>query len=58
MLSLLQETHISDETVYDSLYRYNAKFLTDEEVDTYINDSNVNIHVDIITDDEGVVAVE
>ena len=38
--------------------QYNAKFLTDEELDRYINDPDVNVHDDIIADDEGVVAVE
>ena len=38
--------------------QYNAKFLTDEEPDRYTIDPNVDIYVNIITDDEGVVAVE
>ena len=33
--------------------QYNAQFLTDEELDRYINDPTIDIHVDIIiTDDE------
>ena len=38
--------------------QYNAKFLTDEELERYFNDPHVDIHVNIIADDESVVVVE
>ena len=44
--------------LYFGNLHYNAKFLTDEEVDRYINDPYVDVQVNIIANDEGVVAVE
>ena len=38
--------------------QYNAKFLTDEELSRYNNDPDVNVHFEIIEDDEGGVGVE
>ena len=38
--------------------QYNAKFLTDEELSRYNNDPNVDVHIEIIEDDEGGVGVE
>ena len=35
-----------------------AKYLTDKDLDRYINDLDVDVHVDIISDDKGVAAVE
>ena len=37
---------------------YNAKFLTDEELSSNNNDPNVDVHIEIIEDDEGGVSVE
>ena len=44
--------------LYYGNLQYNTNYLTDEELDRFIYDSNVDVRVNIIADDVGVVAVE
>ena len=44
--------------LYYGNLQYNTKYLTDEELDIFVYDPKVDVHVNIITDDEGVVVVE
>ena len=43
---------IVSQTVRTELLKHNAKFLSEEELDDYLNDANINVHVDIDEDNE------
>ena len=46
---------IVSDTVRTELLKHNAKFLSEEELDDYLNDANINVHV-AIDEDNGIVS--
>ena len=41
-------------SVRTELLKHNAKFLSEEELDDYLNDANIDVHVEI-DEDNGIV---
>ena len=46
---------IVSHTVRTELLKHNAKFLSEEELDDYLNDANIDVHVEI-DEDNGIVS--